>query len=595
MLTEENKTSEINKTVEMNEIKYKNVKITENIDGKAIKIAEGSFGKVYKVSKYINEKNVKDIIPFAQKQTHIFKKDGNIIGQNLKEVSLGYKYLKNKNTQEFNYVMIEEKNNLSDSKYIINMLLADMTFYDLIYSNLNQNDRLFFFFPILKQIVTGVSYINSNYICHGDIKPENILIFGKKGLDLKDIFNNSSTNLRDYLKTAMFRVSDYSGINMEYNISMDKTSTLYYRAPELFIKYDKKFKKSVKETYGSFNDIWSIGIMMLEYLTKSNIISKLYKKNMKIGEKDFLYRFFNCMKSLDVSIVLKNSGYDINNNYIKNICNILDLMLCKKINERINIYNLSIFVNHYIEKDIDTCKELYSNNFNNTIFNEIIEYNNDIKPEFINLNFRRFAINELLSFFNDEKYSDVNDKQYLPLGLSLFDRLISRGILNKSNNQEDESVSEESQYEFNENDANLMKYMYTKTLFECYYISSRFLLSDIDIIFICDFLNIDIDIIHMDILEILKQIDFDIYRPTILTYLNNQSEDMYQSQYIIKKSIELFCNTDKINTEYYSSIDSIDNLISLEQNLTDSKTDIFKYNNIDIDLAIPKLERDIYN
>ena len=137
--------------------------------------------------------------------------------------------------------------------------------------------------------------------------------------------------------------------------------------------------------------------------------------------------------------------------------------------------------------------------------------------------------------------------------------------------------------------------MYTKTLFECYYISSRFLLSDIDIIFICDFLNIDIDIIHMDILEILKQIDFDIYRPTVLTYLNNQNEDIYHSQYIINKSIELFCNTDKINTEYYSSIDSIDNLISLEQNLTDNKTDIFKYNNIDIDLAIPKLERDIYN
>jgi hypothetical protein len=99
----------------------------------------------------------------------------------------------------------------------------------------------------------------------------------------------------------------------------------------------------------------------------------------------------------------------------------------------------------------------------------------------------------------------------------------------------------------------------------------------------------------MDILEILKQIDFDIYRPTVLTYLNNQNEDIYHSQYIINKSIELFCNTDKINTEYYSSIDSIDNLISLEQNLTDSKTDIFKYNNIDIDLAIPKLERDIYN
>ena len=31
------------------EKKYKTVKITENIDGKAIKIGQGGFGKVYKV------------------------------------------------------------------------------------------------------------------------------------------------------------------------------------------------------------------------------------------------------------------------------------------------------------------------------------------------------------------------------------------------------------------------------------------------------------------------------------------------------------------------------------------------------------------
>ena len=31
----------------------------------------------------------------------------------------------------------------------------------------------------------------------------------------------------------------------------------------------------------------------------------------------------------------------------------------------------------------------------------------------------------------------------------------------------------------------------------------------------------------------LQQIDFDIYRPTILTYLNQQNKEIYQSKYIL--------------------------------------------------------------
>ena len=521
--------------------KYKNVKINEQIEGKAIKISKGSFGKVYKVYKIIDidsceNEEIKNI-PFAQKHTRIFEKDGNLIGQNLKEISIGYNYLKeNENLQNFHQIIINEKDEVVNSKYILNMSLADMTFLDVIKLQLSNEQRLLLFFPILKQIVRGIYEIHSNYICHGDIKPENILVYG-------DI-EKQKNGYYEYLSTSIFKISDYSGVNMEYNISMDKISTLYYRAPELILKTDEKFKKTIKEKYGQFNDIWSIGIMMLEFLTRKNIILNFLNSNSITNEKQFLNRFYNCMKSVNVYHIMKNNGYDVNNKNIKKFCDIIELMLTKKIEQRINLYNLSVFINYYTEY----IPNIY------LPFTNVVEYKNDIEINKIELKLRKYALNEFDKFLIKE-YDEDNIyiyKQYLPLGLLLFDRFISR-------------------YPFKNLEILNLDYMYKKTLFECYYIASKFLLCDMDIYFIIDYLNlnlnnvIDIDIIHTDIIEIIKIMDYDIYRPTILTFLNKENEDIYHLKYIIELAINIFCNSEEINTDYEKSINLINNIIENEK------------------------------
>ena len=103
---------------------------------------------------------------------------------------------------------------------------------------------------IIKQFLDAIKYLHKKGIAHGDIKPENILLDSNFNVKLSD-FGFSKTNL----------------------ISGDesKSGTLYYAAPELFVKGNFDSLKT---------DIWSIGITL--YCLDQNDFPYI------VGDQDFV-------------------------------------------------------------------------------------------------------------------------------------------------------------------------------------------------------------------------------------------------------------------------------------------------------------------
>lgn len=93
----------------------------------------------------------------------------------------------------------------------------------------------------LYQILQGVSYLHSKRILHRDLKPQNILIA-----------NSGNVKLADF------------GLARTYQIPLrpytHEVVTLWYRAPEILLGTLE---------YSSALDIWSVGAIFLELLTKA--------------------------------------------------------------------------------------------------------------------------------------------------------------------------------------------------------------------------------------------------------------------------------------------------------------------------------------
>jgi cell division cycle 2-like protein len=113
---------------------------------------------------------------------------------------------------------------------------------------------------LMLQIVSAAEYLHSNWILHRDLKTSNLLM-----------------NNRGEIKIADFGMARYTGDPPPKLTQL--VVTLWYRAPELLLG---------TENYGSAIDIWSIGSIFAELLTREPLFQG---KN----EVDQLSKIFNLL------------------------------------------------------------------------------------------------------------------------------------------------------------------------------------------------------------------------------------------------------------------------------------------------------------
>jgi CTD kinase subunit alpha len=117
---------------------------------------------------------------------------------------------------------------------------------------------------LLRQMLDGLHYLHHRGILHRDIKGSNILLNSKGQLKLADF--------------GLARLYHKHRDNLDYT---NRVITLWYRPPELLLG---------ATAYGPAVDIWSVGCIMLEMVTKKAVFPGM-------DEIDQLSKIWNVMGS----------------------------------------------------------------------------------------------------------------------------------------------------------------------------------------------------------------------------------------------------------------------------------------------------------
>ncbi len=389
-------------------------------------ISSGSYGKVYKSIDLENKE-------YAEKEMYLYHPNtSKLIQQNIREANFHAWFPKNE------HIITCDKIFIKDNILSFVMPLGKMSLHDYIRST-NTSIRIPHFYSILSQICIGLSPLHSNNVYHNDIKPQNILI--------------------DPI-TMKISIIDLGGIRFEHNVTLSHPTTLTYAPPEFFNEYpDKNINLKPEKKFGSHNDMWSLGITMLEFLTGRNYLLPLFYSSNKneIGE------LINSNKQFPLTKIRLENGFNISSiNSNIEIITIISKMLNRDIEKRISFSELYCILNN-------TCIPTYVKTY---------------PVEFINQKFEnefKFAIKQVSNFIKKRKRNE-NYCYSFELAISIFNRYcMKRG-------------------EFpNEN-----------ILFQCLFIATSFLTDSFYNLFTVNKKIVD------DILTILQ---FDIYRPTLLNHI----------------------------------------------------------------------------
>lgn len=390
-------------------------------------IGKGNFGSVYCLS--VNG------ISWVEKEMKLFSFD--LKAQNLREANYLKWFPKNKYIMNPYNVYIKEHKAFCDcgdcaitKSIVVSMPLKTMDLACYI-DNTTISDRFSNFRKIFSQVCLGLSYLHCNNLVHADLKSTNIL------LDIDTLHIN---------------IIDFSLV-FEINNSSSNVTTSSYCAPEIFTNIGQK-------KYGPHNDIWSLGIVMLEFLTGENRMEGLTSTNIAA--------FVNREKPYPVKRFIREANLNPDSPEVIFYTELIERMLTRKFEDRLTLSQVYFIL---CSKKLPTSVRKYPS---------YIFYESDSR---IN------AIKKMHSFVTEHRDSI---KYSFELGVNICDRYCYK-----------------TREVFNDELLNI-----------CLYIATCFLTDDgrdgeWENIF---FGRINKSI-SKKIVDVIKVLDFDIYRPTFYSYV----------------------------------------------------------------------------
>jgi serine/threonine protein kinase len=229
-------------------------------------IGKGSYGTVVKKGKKVIKK-CKLFSPLGSNENQL-DSDFYIDDHSLRE-AIFYQIINKERIVEFE--KNEEINTIpevnvsiyqnKDLKFEMNFLGETLNKYKFK----SKQETLHLFCNLLKTLYV----LDVKGFTHGDLKPENICIIEKKNKDKETTYD--------------INIIDYGSLCFWHNKLLHPNSyqrcTLYYVSPE----------ELITNSYSKYNDIWSFGVIMFEWITDKSFILTLLKECNISQEKQQLF------------------------------------------------------------------------------------------------------------------------------------------------------------------------------------------------------------------------------------------------------------------------------------------------------------------
>lgn len=332
--------------------------------------------------------------------------------------------------------------NKKDYSISVCMPLGEKCMFDYIFET-TPSYRIPQFREIFSQVCVGLAPIHDNGMTHTDIKSRNILI---DPITLHTV------------------VIDLSGIHFETNNTNTPTSTLSYRPPELF---EDEYGDDIPAIYrfGPHNDVWSLGVTMLEFLTGENRIESLMGEYM---EECDVAQFVNRKNKFPVRRIVRENNLNPDSIELSEHVKLIEKMLVRNIESRISLQAVYKILTG---KQLPVMIRTY----------ECEKFPQSDKRTNVIVRFHALPLSE------SEKYS-------FDLAVSIGDRFCDK-----------------------------TGYDFTGKLFaECLYIAVCFLTDDTNGNCCEDIFGEKMNDNMKDcIVNIIRVLDFDIYRPTLYSYIQS--------------------------------------------------------------------------